>query len=377
MRRPTPPHVMIVIHSLAGGGAERVARDLSAGWLEQGYKVSLVTQAGPELDAYELASGVQRHVLNTAGASAGKLQALWKNWLRIHRLRALIKKHKPDVLVGMMTTSSVLCLNAARGLPCKVIATEHTHPPSQSLSPFWVKARQKTYPQAAQVVALTQGTADWLQEQIPACKLSVIPNAVVWPMLAAEPVVPVPDRQGRKRLLAVGRLHPVKGFDALLQAFASLSSYFPQWDLVILGEGALRPELEALIESLGLQDRVSMPGRVGNVVDWYKDSDLYVLSSRMEGLSNTLLEAMASGLPAVAYDCDTGPREVIRPGIDGVLVQPVSDVEALAAHLSDFMAHAEKRHAYGQRAADVRDRFSAARIFALWQQLLEQCLLRP
>ncbi|MCX5589872.1 glycosyltransferase family 4 protein [Alcaligenes endophyticus] len=368
---------MIVIHSLAGGGAERVARDLSAGWLEQGYSVSLVTQADRDVDAYVLAPGVQRYVLNTAGTSAHRTQALWKNWLRLRRLRALIKKHKPDILIGMMTTSSVLCINAARGLPCKVIATEHTHPPSQSLSPFWLKARVQTYPQAAQVVALTQGTADWLQAQIPSCKVSVIPNAVMWPMLSAEPVVPVPPRQGRQRLLAVGRLHPVKGFDVLLQAFASLTNYFPNWDLVILGEGALRPELEQAVEDLGLQDRVSLPGRVGNVVDWYQDSDLYVLSSRMEGLSNTLLEAMATGLPAVAYDCDTGPREIIRPGIDGVLVRPVADVEALAAHLSDFMAHADKRHAYGQRAADVRDRFSSARIFALWQQLLEQCLLRP
>ncbi len=368
---------MIVIHSLAGGGAERVARDLSAGWLEQGYRLSVVTQAGTDQDAYDLAPGVERYVLNTAGSSKGRVHALWKNWRRVRLLRALIKKHKPDVVLGMMTTSSVLSINAARGLPCQVIATEHTHPPSQSLSPFWVKARQKSYPLAHHVVALTQGTADWLQEHVPGCKLAVIPNAVVWPLPSAEPLVPVPEKQGRYRLLAVGRLHPVKGFDVLLQAFATLLHYFPDWDLVIVGEGELRAQLEAQVLDLNLQDRVSLPGRVGNMADWYLGSDLYVLSSKMEGLSNSLLEAMAAGLPAVAFDCETGPREIIRPGIDGALVQPVSDVEALAAHLSDFMAHVDKRHAYGQRAADVRDRFSATRVFALWQQLLEQCRTRP
>ncbi|WP_341667681.1 glycosyltransferase family 4 protein [Alcaligenes sp. SDU_A2] len=367
---------MLLIHSLGGGGAERVAADLSAAWVARGYRVSLVTQAGENKDVYALASGVERHVLGTAGASRGRWQALWNNWRRVRRLRALLRRHKPDVLLGMMTTSSVLAVSAAKGLPCKVIATEHTHPPSQSISSFWQKARVRTYPQAQAVVALTAGTADWLREHVPGSQVQVIPNAVRWPMENGEPVVPVPALDGRRRLLAVGRLHPVKGFDSLIDAFAMLSSYFPNWDLVILGEGEQREALQERIADLNLQERIQMPGRVGNMADWYGQSDLYVLSSRMEGLSNSLLEAMASGLTAVAYDCDTGPREIIRANIDGVLVQPVSDVEALAAHLSDLMANPDKRQRLARRAIDVRDRFSSARVLALWQQLLEQCLRR-
>jgi len=367
---------MLVIHSLGGGGAERVAADLSAAWTARGYRVSLVTQAATDRDAYALAPGVERHVLGTAGNSRGRLHALWNNWRRVSRLRALMRRHKPDVVLGMMTTSSVLAISAARGLPCKVIATEHTHPPSQSLSTFWQKARLRTYPQAQAVVALTAGTAAWLRENVPGSQVQVIPNAVRWPMDNGEPVVAAPEREGRKRLLAVGRLHPVKGFDTLIEAFAMLSNYFPTWDLVILGEGEQREPLEARIAELELQERIQMPGRVGNMADWYSQSDLYVLSSRMEGLSNSLLEAMASGLTAVAYDCDTGPREIIRAKIDGVLVRPVSDVEALAAHLSDLMANADKRQRLARRAIDVRDRFSSARVLAMWQQLLEQCLRR-
>src|SRR5690606_22403960 len=264
-----------------------------------------------------VAEGVERHVLGTAGSSRGRLDALWKNWRRVSRVRSLIRKNKPDVVLGMMTTSSVLAISAARGLPCKVIATEHTHPPSQSLSTFWQKARLRTYPQAQAVVALTAGTAAWLRENVPGSQVQVIPNAVRWPMDNGEPVVAAPEREGRKRLLAVGRLHPVKGFDTLIEAFAMLSNYFPTWDLVILGEGEQREPLEARIAELELQERIQMPGRVGNMADWYSQSDLYVLSSRMEGLSNSLLEAMASGLTAVAYDCDTGPREIIRANIDG------------------------------------------------------------
>jgi glycosyltransferase involved in cell wall biosynthesis len=177
-------------------------------------------------------------------------------------------------------------------------------------------------------------------------------------------------------LLAVGRLHPVKGFDTLVESFAMLSNYFPDWDLVILGEGEQRAPLEARIAELELQERIQLPGRVGNMADWYEQSDLYVLSSRMEGLSNSLLEAMASGLTAVAFDCDTGPREIIRANIDGVLVRPTEDVEALAAHLSDLMSNEDKRQRLARRATDVRDRFSSARVLALWQQVLEQCLRR-
>jgi glycosyltransferase involved in cell wall biosynthesis len=80
---------------------------------------------------------------------------------------------------------------------------------------------------------------------------------------------------------------------------------------------------------------------------------------------------MASGLAAVAFDCETGPREVVRDGIDGVLVRPAEDWEALAAHLSDLMAHPDLREAYARRAIDVRDRFSTARIMAMWHHVFE------
>ena len=169
----------------------------------------------------------------------------------------------------------------------------------------------------------------------------------------------------------MGRLHSHKGFDLLLTAFASIQSYFPDWDLVILGEGPDREALQGQVQQLGLDERVAMPGRVGNVGQWYQSSDLYVLSSRVEGLSNTLLESMASGLPVVAFDCDTGPREIVRHGIDGALVSPPEDVDALAAHLSDLMAHPDKRRTLAMRAVDVRDRFSSVRVMALWRQVFE------
>lgn len=360
---------MIVIHSLSGGGAERVAVEMCDYWLQQGCRVTLVTQSRPDTDAYPVPEGVDRRALGLAGSSSGAVAGMLANVRRVWALRRLIRKLRPQVVLGMMTTASVLAVAAARGLPCRVIATEHTHPPSQDLPPFREKLRRWAYPRAHTVVALTSGTAQWLERHVPGAKVTVIPNSVRWPMEAGEPVLPPPPRQGRRRLLAVGRLHPHKGFDVLLRAFAQLTDHFRDWDLVILGEGDEREALQQQIEASKLVDRVAMPGRVGNLADWYADSDLYVLSSRVEGLSNTLIEAMASGLPVVAFDCETGPREIIRNGIDGVLVTPVEDDDALAAHLADLMARPEWRGTLARRAIDVRDRFCTARVMAMWNQL--------
>src|SRR5690606_32636569 len=204
-------HLMIVIHSLSGGGAERVAVDLAAYWVDRGFRVSLVTQADATSDAYDVDPRVKRIVMGTAGESSGALAGGLANLHRIWKLRRLIKREKPSVVLGMMTTSSVLAVMAARGLPCRVIATEHTHPPAQTIAPMWQRLRRWAYPKAARVVALTSGTAAWIEEHVPGSRLSVIPNAVRWPMPVEEPMVEPPARYGRRRLLAVGRLHHLKG----------------------------------------------------------------------------------------------------------------------------------------------------------------------
>src|SRR5690606_3204112 len=122
--------------------------------------------------------------------------------------------------------------------------------------------------------------------------LTVIPNAVCWPLKDGEPVLPLPEKNGRFRLLAVGRLHQHKGFDLLIEAFRCIAGYFPAWDLVIMGEGEDREILQAQIDAADLSQRITLAGRAGNIGAWYEQSDLYVLSSRVEGLSNSLLEAL-------------------------------------------------------------------------------------
>lgn len=363
-------HIMIVIHSLRGGGAERVAVDLAAYWQRLGYEVSLVTQMSKKADTYQVPEGVNRYVIGLAHETGGGVRGAIANWRRMRRLRKLIKRHEVDCILGMMTTASILSVMAAQGLNCRILVSEHTHPPQQKLPEAWLRLRRWAYPRAHAVIALTGGTARWIREHIPGSKVTVIPNAVRWPLEKLQPLVPVLDKGERLRLLAVGRLHPVKGFDVLINAFAVVAPYFPDWDLMILGEGDERVSLQKQIDEAQLTRRITLVGRVGNIADWYESADMYVLSSRAEGLSNTLLEAMASGLAVIAMDCDTGPREIIRDNIDGILVNPPENVEALAAHLSDLMARPLKRMALARRAIDVRDRFSVPIVMAQWERLL-------
>jgi len=176
---------------------------------------------------------------------------------------------------------------------------------------------------------------------------------------------------GQKLLLAVGRLCDQKGFDLLIDAFGQIAAQHADWHLAILGEGPLRTALLAKIRRAGLEDRITLAGRAGNVGDWYQTADLYVMSSRFEGFGNTLAEALAYGVPAVSVDCDTGPRDIIRHQVDGLLV-PNGDVAALAKAMGHLMSDKCLRQKFGAKAIEARERFSMEKIIGMWETLFKE-----
>jgi GalNAc-alpha-(1->4)-GalNAc-alpha-(1->3)-diNAcBac-PP-undecaprenol alpha-1,4-N-acetyl-D-galactosaminyltransferase len=155
----------------------------------------------------------------------------------------------------------------------------------------------------------------------------------------------------------------------LIAAFANVAPAFPDWRLVIAGDGVERPALEALVADLGLSDRVSLPGVV-DATAHLADADLFVLSSRYEGFPNVLMEAMAAGLPVIAFDCQSGPSEVIRDGVDGLLVPP-GDATALAVRMGQLMDDPDTRQRLGAAAPDVVHRFGIERVMGMWEDLVD------
>jgi glycosyltransferase involved in cell wall biosynthesis len=365
--------IAVVIHSLGSGGAERISTYLSNYWHSKGVEMHLITIAESEADFFALHPGVNRHSLALASSSINLKQAICANYSRIRKIRKIFKVIKPDIIIGMMTGAAVLTLLGAYGLGVKVIASERTHPPSYPLGRVWELLRRWTYRWAEHVVVQSEESMNWLRQTIPSANGIVIPNPVNYPLPKGVPILAVADhvRDECKLLLAVGRLDEGKQFDLLIEAFSQVSSKLLEWDLVILGEGSERQRLQEAIMRLELSSRVTMPGKAGNIGDWYVRADLYVMSSRFEGFPNTLVEAMSHGCAAVSYDCDTGPRDIILHGVDGMLVRPVGNVDALAEAIKILMGDESRREAMGNHAIKIKERFSSEMVFGLWQSILE------
>ena len=373
--------ILILIHSLTSGGSERVAVALSGYLANQDFSVSVVTVCGRQRDFYALDEKVGRGCLNLAEESrgAGKIIA---NIRRIKALRAVIRKENPDVIIGMMTACAVLSILAGFGLPVKVVASERNYPGQKDIASQWGLLRKVLYRFADLHVAQTRGIARWLEEKAGAKRISIIPNSVAWPIPPAQPVVDPRSflAEDQKLILAVGSISKQKGFDLLIKTFSRICDRHPDWTLIILGEQGGKDrenheteKLQRLIETRGLAGRIYMPGRAGNVGDWYERADLFVLSSRYEGFPNVVLEAMAAGCACIAFDCDTGPGDIIEDGINGILVPP-EDTRELARAMEQLMEDAPLRRTLSGRAAAVRERFSEDRILGRWKQVLDRLI---
>lgn len=369
--------VFFFIDSLKGGGAERVTANLSKSLAWEGYEVGVITMCAEDLDFYQLDRRVRRISLDLAGVNQG-LNKLIANYRRLRALRRCLQRERPDVLVAFMTTSIVSGIIASIGLPVRVYGSERNNPASRKPGSVWAILRRLFYRFADGHISQTERTAAWLQNVTAARNVKVIPNPVVWPIQTFPPEVP-PEQliaTERKILLAVGSSPVLKGFDLLLEAFAKVSSGYLDWDLVILGIDSTSysprgggASVQRQGEALGIEDRLILPGRVGNITDWYQRADLFVLSSRSEGFPNVLIEAMASGCPSIAFDCDTGPSDIIKNGVNGVLIRP-EDIEELGSGIALLMGNESLREKYGKAGLKVRETFSEDKIVGLWEKAI-------
>jgi glycosyltransferase involved in cell wall biosynthesis len=221
------------------------------------------------------------------------------------------------------------------------------------------------YPKLDLVSTLTEGDAEDYRAHLgDRTRVVCMPNGV-------------PELGGRraeldnKVVVAAGRMGPQKGFDRLLPVWAKLAQEHPDWELKIWGGGKGIGKLRSQAEELGIADSAHVMGFTNKLHEELADSSLYVMSSRKEGFPMVLLEAMSVGLPVVSYDCPTGPRDIIREGVDGYVV-PDGDGDALAAAMSRLMGDAEARKAFGAAAVEGAARYDIATIAGRWEELLAE-----
>ncbi len=195
-------------------------------------------------------------------------------------------------------------------------------------------------------------------------RIEVFPNAV--PDVGGHR-----SRLDQKVVVAAGRLVRQKGFDRLLPAWAEVVKEHPDWQLRIFGSGGERDNLQRQIEGLGIETSAHLMGFTRTLHEEMSRASLYVLSSRQEGFPMVLLEAMGVGLPVVSVDCETGPRDIVREGVDGHVV-PEEDTGALAAAMSSLMGDADRRNAFGAAALETAARYDAAQIAARWEERITE-----
>lgn len=373
--RASPVRVLVVAESAREhGGVERFASDLANGLLARGFDVTLGTVDTPrEALAYPVDPRVDvvsdsARPLGAAVESGGRWRRLRITAMRWRVARGLARvasrvPHDVVVLNGLVTACCLL-LARPREAPCAVCC-DHNH--FEARSSLWQRLRARFYPRAAAVVSLSRADLPRYRALNP--RSTVIGNSSA---LRADAPSPAVGTRLAPRVLAVGRFVAQKGFDRLLAAWPQVVAAVPDATLRIVGDGPLRPTLAALAAEHASVRLV--PPTVAIEAE-YRAASLFVLPSRYEGMPLALLEAQALGLPAVAYDCPTGPSDVLVPET-GTLV-PEGDVEALATALCELLADPARRTAMGRAAiARAREHFAPERQMDAWAEVIRAAASR-
>jgi glycosyltransferase involved in cell wall biosynthesis len=360
-------HVGLVIWSLVAGGAQRALIDISGHLLARGHAVTLITVGDPSSDFFALPAGVIRVALNERGREDAGHSRLRRGARIFRRLRATLRESRPDVVLSFIDITNIAVLLASLRLGIPVVIAERTYPPAHEIGLLWKVLRRLCYPLCSRLVVQTRAVAEWASHILPGQKVEVIPNAV--PRFALSGAHGMRARE--LVVLGVGRLVHSKGFDLLMRAFALSGLAAEGWRLVIVGEGPERSRLEVQAKQLNLSGHVDLRGEVRDPSEEMCRSAIFALPSRYEGFPNVLLEAMVCGAAPVAFDCPSGPREVVRDGANGLLV-PADDCEAMASALQRLAADPLLRRRLGALAADVASDYAPELILTRWAKLLEQ-----
>lgn len=376
---------MYLDDGLVCGGAERVARRLLNHWSEQGWDVFIVARQSPDAGFYDLPLGVSGlslsgQAVSQDGAGVGTVEStgIRSHWLRFvparafirlayeaFRLRQVLRRIDADVTVAFLTPANVKLLLSTFCLRCKVVVSERNDTRAYRYPLMWRVLRRLLYRQADMVTANMAGAIQDMAAYVPESRLAFVPNPVELP---PDELRARADRSNR--IVSVGRLVSYKRHLMLIQAFASLSDEFHVWELDIVGEGPMRPELEKAIAEHGLCGRVHLHGLSRDVDAFYRAGGIFVLPSSVEGMPNALLEAMAHALPCIVSDSISGALDYIEGGVTGLTFASESTAD-LTRRIEALAGSQELRGEMGARARNRLLAVTPATAYQAWDRVIE------
>jgi len=354
--------LLFFIDNVRGGGAQRVMAAVVNHYAEKGCDVTLAV-ASPYESVFELDRRVRVvHLMeNDCPLTAGALYIARRNIILLKRIRCCAREIRPDVAISFIITFNYKVILSLLGTGIPVVVCEHSNVtrryPFKNMLP-----RRIFYPFSTAVTVLTRrDLALWRRKY----------SQTVYLSNPCEAVTPSETENRRKVVLSAGNVctWEIKGFDNLIRCWEKLRGDFPDWKLQIAGK--YDDSSLAFLKSLSSDfdnSRIEFLDFRTDVGELMDSAQIYCLSSRVEGLPMALLEAMSRSCCCVAFDCQTGPSEIIRNGFDGLLARDL-DVDDLEAKLRLVMENEALRKTLASRANAVQKRYSPDRVFGRWDIL--------
>lgn len=335
-----------------GGGLERVLSIKASYFAEEfGYDVHIITLNDSQDTFYPFSPFITIHPIEVSRD--------WKYLFNyITKINKVVKEVQPDIIS--------VCDDGLKGLyvpvwikkgKAKIIYERHASMMLNGVSwqKFWMRIGGYFYDQI--VVLTNYNLSEWSSSN-----LTVIPNPVsFYPQESSS--------LDNHQIVCVGSLSYNKGYDLLIDAWSKIASQYPSWSVHIYGKGDAST-YQTTIHQLGIQEQITFHNPVQDIESIYQQASMLVLPSRSEGFGMVLIEAMACGVPCIAFDCPCGPRDIINDGENGFLVEP-QDTEELANKIQQLIEDKELRIKLGRSAKQTAQQYLIKRIAILWKNLFE------
>ena len=361
-------HICFYIGSLHKGGAERVFVNLAEYFQEKGYRVTMVTQYRfAREEEYALPQGVQRVLSDLTEEEVSNSRIV--NFLRrVNKLHRIWKREKPNLVLSCIGKNNFMTVVTTMFTKTRSVVSVVGEAKEEYPTRLMRMLANLLFPFADGIILQTDRSRYFFQSRVQRSAV-ILPNSL-------NPVFMKPRYEGEreKRIVSVGRMDANKNHEMMLRAFASLADRYPTYTLTIYGDGELRGYLEELAVRLGIAERVFMPGVIPDVATQIEKAALFLLTSYSEGVSNALIEALATGLPVISTDVPSGGTvELMTDGVNGLIIPP-GDEKALARAMDKMLGDPAFADRMGREAAKIQERLAPDRVNGLWQSYFEKII---